>query len=402
MIPRLRKKFVCINMVLMTVMLVLIFAMQYHSTQASLEETSMKALQAAAMEPMMSSRPDMLDRGAGQPCFILQEGVRGEILVSGDSYYDLSDTETLQKILQAVKEDGRESGVLERFSLRFYRTENLMGTRYVFTDITSERQTLQQLVKSYVLIGIAAFVGFLVIGILLARWAVRPVEKAWQQQRQFVADASHELKTPLTVILTNAELLEDPDCDGETRQRLTGSILSMSRQMRGLVENLLQLARVDNGQISGQMERLDLGALVEESILPFEPAFFEQGLMLECRVQPDIAVTGNASRLTQLVDILLDNAQKYSAPGSLVELELYRHGRGHCMLALHSPGQPLTQQQCRDIFKRFYRVEESRTTAGSYGLGLAIAQGIVQDHRGRIWAEPRETGNVFFVSLPMA
>lgn len=401
MIRRLRMKFVCINMVLMTAMLVLIFTLQYRSTAASLEQSSIDALQNASTEMFLPLRPGEQSPRTGVLTFAILENGRGELLVTGNEYYDLTDETLIGAIYSAAAAQSEEIGVLQAYSLRYLRSESPMGTRYTFTDISSERETLSLLVKTYLLMGLVVFVALLGISILLARWAVKPVARAWEQQRQFVADASHELKTPLTVILTNAELLEEPNCDGETRQRLTGSILSMSRQMRGLVENLLQLARADSGRNPAVTEKVDISQLIDESILPFEPLYFEQGLMLECVCEPEITVTGSPGQLRQVADILLDNALKYSAPASTVTLTLQRsHNR--CLLTLFSPGVALSQQQCRDIFKRFYRAEESRTTAGSYGLGLAIAQSIVTGHQGRIWAEPVQDGNLFCVSLPVS
>lgn len=399
MIRRLRLKFVCINMVLVSAMLALIFVLQYRSTAASLEQSSLEALQNSVAGPVTSMRPGDEDR-ASQPTFTILEGNRGELIVSGDGYFDLTDEALIREIYLAASSATQTSGVLEGYSLRYYRSENMMGTRYVFADISGEIQTLQDLVRSCVLIGLAAFLGFLAISILLARWAVRPMEKAWEQQRQFVGDASHELKTPLTVILTNAELLEEQSCDQETRQRLTAGILSMSRQMRGLVESLLQLARADNGRTGAEQAPLDFSELVQESILPFEPLYFEQELLLESRIVPGLRVLGSPRHLTQVVDILLDNGQKYSAPGSTVVLTVQRsHNR--CLLTLFSPGQPLSSRACQDIFKRFYREDKARSAPGSYGLGLAIAQSITEEHRGKIWAEPKEQGNLFCVSLPL-
>lgn len=233
---------------------------------------------------------------------------------------------------------------------------------------------------------------------LLARWAVRPVEQAWDQQRQFVADASHELKTPLTVILTNAELLSDPAYDEERRQDFSANILTMSRQMRLLVEELLDQARVDNSKI--QHQTLDLSKLVEEALLPFEPVYFEAGRNLVNQIEPGISLTGSGKHLCQVVEILLDNGCKYSDPGSTTLLRLSRHGR-NALLSVTTPGTPLTEQQCTDIFKRFYRVDAARTRTGSYGLGLSIAQGIVAQHGGKIWAQSQEGSNTFFVLLPM-
>lgn len=399
MIRRLRLKFVCINMTLVTVILALILSLLYGSIHTAVENTSIQVLQEAAVQSGIGTRPAIPGQDRGQPCFILSESMWGNLIVSGDDYYDLTDTDWLLTIYRAAKRSGETTAVLKEYSLRFLRTDSPIGTKYVFTDISSELQSLSHLARNCVLVGLGAFCVFLIISVLLAHWAVRPVEKAWQQQRQFVADASHELKTPLTVILTNAELLQDPQYDAEARNRLAENILSMSRQMRGLVESLLQLARVDNGQTKAELQTLDLSKLVGSSLLPFEPLYFEQGLELRGFIEPGITVNGSPRQLTQLVDILLDNALKYSAPGSAVELRLQRQNHGKILLRLYSPGQPMTEETCRDIFKRFYRVDEARKLSGSYGLGLSIAQEIVTAHRGKIWAEPAQGGNLFCVSL---
>lgn len=128
------------------------------------------------------------------------------------------------------------------------------------------------------------------MSILLSKWAVKPVELAWKQQRQFVADASHELKTPLTVILTNAELAQNPDYSPESRDRFLSSIQTVSHQMKGLIEQLLQLARADQTDTMGTFTQIDLSKLVSDSLLPFEPIFFEAGLPLTADLAENIHV----------------------------------------------------------------------------------------------------------------
>lgn len=396
MIHRLRFKFVCITMVLVMAMLMVIFGLVYYFTASSLESESLSTLVTASATQIRPGRPG----ATTQPYFTLEPEPWGGLLVVGSDYFDLSDEELLLDIYDQAEDQEAQYGILEEYDLRFYRSETFSGRKYAFVDISAERTTLQNLIRNFVLIGIAGFLGFLGISILLAAWAVRPVEKAWQQQRQFVADASHELKTPLTVILTNAELLQSPEYSQEEKGRFSVSILTMTRQMRGLVESLLQLARVDNGQIAAQMTGVDFSQLAEEAVLPFEPVYFEQGLMLESQIEPGITVRGNPQYLRQVVDILLDNGQKYSAPGSTPQLTLRRHSRGKVQLEFFSPGTPLTKEQCLNIFKRFYRTDEARPVSGSYGLGLSIARQIVSQHGGRIWAQAGEDGNTFFVTLP--
>lgn len=397
MIKRLRLKFICINMALVTIMLVMILAVQYHTTRIGLEKDSLTVLQSASREQRL---PGLANSDQNQPCFVLRLA-QNEVIAMGDGYYDLSDYDWLRSILTAAITDGKQTGVLQEYALRYLRTSTFYGYQFVFTDIKAEQQTLSRLLRNCLLIGGGAFLGFLGISILLAIWAVKPVETAWKQQRQFVADASHELKTPLTVILTNAELLQAPEYGDEARRSFTESILTMSRQMRGLVESLLELARVDNGQVQTMMSAVDYSKLVSDAVLPFEPVYFEKGLTLESQVEEGLTVWGSEQHLRQVVEILLDNGQKYSAAGGCVTLRLFRQGYGQCLLEVSSPGKELSPEECKNIFKRFYRVDSARSMNHSYGLGLAIARQIVEDHRGKIWAEGKEGRNTFFVNFPM-
>jgi len=225
------------------------------------------------------------------------------------------------------------------------------------------------------------------------------VELAWEQQRQFVSDASHELKTPLTVIMTNAEMLSAPGYSPEEKAGFGDNILTMSKRMKFLVEGMLDLARVDNGVVKAAMEPLNYSLLVEQCVLPFEPLFFESDRMLSARITPDILLTGSPAHLAQVTDILLDNAIKYSDPHTETLLTLDTQGR-YAVLCADSMGTPLSPEDRERIFRRFYTVDKSRT-GNSCGLGLSIAKGIVEEHGGRIWAESDNGHNRFYVKLPL-
>ncbi len=186
----------------------------------------------------------------------------------------------------------RPSGELKQYHLRFLRVDAPFGQSVIFADTTSEQSTLNNLVKNCILIGVLCFFAFLGISIKLAAWTVKPVEWAWQQQRQFVSDASHELKTPLTVIMTNAELLQSEENDRDSQVRFSANILTMSRQMRALVEQMLELARADSGQGKADLRPVDLSTLAADALLPFDPVFFEQGLMLSSQLAEGINVNG--------------------------------------------------------------------------------------------------------------
>ena len=264
MIRKLRVKLVCILMALLTVMLGVTFGLVLHFTQQSLEAESLRTLEALANNWQTASSPG-LDDGTRVPYFALEINARGDIITTRGGYFDLSDREKLQKLIDIAVNSEDDIGEVPDYGLRFYRVVTRTSWRVVFADTSAETTTLHSLIRTLAIASAAALAVFFVMSLLLARWLVRPVARAWDQQRQFVADASHELKTPLTVILTNAELLQAPGYDAPARSRFAGSILTMSQQMRGLVESLLELARVDAGRAQDAQTELDLSTLVNEA-----------------------------------------------------------------------------------------------------------------------------------------
>lgn len=400
MIKRLRFKFVCINMAIVTAMLYVIFSLIIFFMGLGMQIQNRNMMQNILENAF---RPDweMRDwREDWRPFFIVRIGPRGEMAAFDGSFFEEIEEKQVRSIAREAMELEEESGTLVKQKLRFQKRDTPNGRIIAFSDMSAEMRTMENLIRTCLFIGIISFLSFLVISYLLARWAVRPVETAWNQQRQFVADASHELKTPLTVIMTNAELLQSPTYDESQRRGMLDSILTMSHQMRGLVESLLELARVDNGGTKMAFQELDLSELVSEGLLPFEPVYFEKDLLLESAIEAGIRVKGSASHLRQVLDILLDNGAKYTIPGSRVLVKLHRQG-SHVLLSVANPGEAISREDLKNIFKRFYRIDKARAMNHSYGLGLSIADSIVREHKGKIWAESGNGLNTFFVQLPM-
>ena len=475
MIRKLRYRFVAITMTIVTLMLVVIFALVLSLTHRRIYSDSVKMLQGLAGFPLgmnQNRRPERRDRGQAMdvqlPFFRVEVDADGNIVAKDGDYFDLTDDESLSELVSTVLSKEERVGDISDYTLRYYRSlanthelnknpnigmqepapdespevdengkaignteekkgedvppvsetedkafepddvkaENWDGKSnrvIVFADISSEVATMNNLIRNCVLIGLLSFLVFLVIAIYFARWAVKPVEDAWIQQRQFVSDASHELKTPLTVILTDAEMLKSRDFDDSKKKQFADNIYTMSMQMRGLVESLLQLARVDNGAIQkSPMQMVDLSQLAANEILTFEVLFFEKGLILEDKVQEGITVRGSEQHLKQVIEILLDNAQKYSDPHGTVTVSLEKTGAHKCILSVADPGEAISEENLKNIFKRFYRIDEARAMNHSYGLGLSIAENIVENHKGRIWAESKDGINTFKVELALA
>ena len=400
MIRKLRIKFVCIVMAIAMLMVGGILGIVIRFTGTTMEMQSVSMMRTIASSPFQQGivgKPS--DDEVRLPFFTVQISSRGELITASGGYFDLTDREYLQQIANLVLNTEQESGELKEYDLRYLKTMSPVGISIVFADTVTEAATVRSMVYSCIFIFIAAMLVFLGISILLSRWAIKPVAVAWDQQRQFVADASHELKTPLAVIMTNAELMQSEEIPEKDRKKFSENILSMTYQMRSLVENLLEMARVDNGTVKMNFATLDMSELISDAALSFQLLYEEKGLGLRCSVLEGISINGSEQHLYQVMDVLLDNALKYSAANGLVRVDLAAVGR-NCVLSVASPGEPIAKDDLKKIFKRFYRGDTARAMNGSYGLGLSIAESIVEAHKGKIWAESKNGYNIFYVQIP--
>lgn len=402
MIKKLRLKFIVITMTIVTLMLIIILGLVLYFTSNNLKHENIRMMQSVATRPFFMPGPQAEPNGAPQavrlPYFTLRLDKTGTLIESSGGYYDLSNRDFLDELITSSFALHKETGELKDFKLRFLHVETPKDQLLIFSDISSEITTMQNLLKSCILIGILSFICFLGISTLLAQWAIKPVATAWKRQKQFIADASHELKTPLTVILTNAEFLQDPNYDDLTKKRFINNILLMSKQMKHLVLGLLDLTKVDNGIARSTMTTLNFSELIESSSFPFEPLYFENTLFLSSQIDHDIYVKGNVQYLHQVIDILLDNALKYAKKNTEVMVTLKKHGL-HCLLSVKNCGDEISFKDTKNIFERFYTTDSSRTSNHSYGLGLSIAKSIILDHGGKIWCESSKGLNTFCVQL---
>lgn len=398
MLKKLKIKFICIFMITITVMLGVIFGTVISMTQRNIEQQSISAMRDIATPPKYHDVPEKEFEYFPKPHFNLLITPDGEFIAEDNGMFDLSDKEYLNSLFEYAESRDEESGIVPDTSLRYFRNKTPMGNSYIFTDISAETDMLEGLYRTSIIIGIAAFLLFFVISIFLANWAVKPVEEAWKKQKQFIADASHELKTPLTVITTNAELIKSEESD-ESKNKFTDNILTMSKQMRGLVESMLEIARLDNGNLKKEFSFFDLSEAVSDAILPFEALFFEKEQSFSSEIESGIRINGNSEQIKQIVDILLDNANKYSLKKTEIKLNLKKQGRNQCRLSVSNEGESIPEEELKNIFKRFYRGDKTRHMNNSYGLGLSIAESIVKEHSGKIFAESKNGINIFTVQF---
>ncbi|MBQ1349379.1 MAG: HAMP domain-containing sensor histidine kinase [Ruminococcus sp.] len=305
------------------------------------------------------------------------------------------DADDLEECVKLARQSNSISGQIGDYGLMYVKHDFMEVHKIVFA---SNNMVFANL-RNTVLVSVGLFFGSMVIIFLISLWlsglAVKPVKKAWEQQKQFVADASHELKTPLTVILANNNIMmSHPQSRVTDERQWLESTEEEAQHMKQLIDQMLFLAKSDAGNTQVQLSEVNLSEIVEGSALNFEPVAFEREVLIDTDIRPDILMQGNQLQLNQLAHILIDNAVKYAEDNSTVTIALHKHGDG-TEFTVNNKGSVISKEEMEHIFDRFYRAEKSRTTKG-YGLGLAIAQRIVEDMNGKITVQSNQTDGTTF------
>ena len=398
MLRKLRLKFVALSMVLVTILIGVVVSALYWSSRSSLEHISTDVLRRVIWEKPGKFAPSIGGDDVSLPYFTV-EILNGTAYLTGGTYSELDDTDLLTSILNDCLSQQADAGQLPQYNLRYLRQNYGWRVRLAFVDMSMEMETLRKIVRSGLIIAVLALLPLLGVSTALAHWAVAPVEKAWRQQRQFLSDASHELKTPLTVILSNAELLRASGLNGRPL-RWTENIHAESVRMKTLVEEMLTLARADNAVKSAQYGETSLSDIALDCALSFEPVAFESGKELRYEIAPGVSVTGDAEKLRRLVSVLVDNAIKYGADGGTVSMTLAQTER-QAKLTVSNPGTPIPPETLAHLFERFYRGDVSRGETSGFGLGLSIADTIAKEHKASIRVESDEHSTRFMVTFPL-
>ena len=319
---------------------------------------------------------------------------KGELLEIKNDSPTVYASDDLAQMAKDIIKDGKSKGTKD--DLTFFKTDKNGYVLVVFMDNTVVNESARSLFRYTLIFGGVALVVFFFLSRFLARKIVAPLEESYQKQRQFISDAGHELKTPVSVVSANAELLSRELGDNQWLQ----NIQYENERMGMLVGQLLDLARTEN--VTPQMELIDFSRLVAGEMLPFESVAFEKGLVLNSNITNGVSLEGNSTQLKQLISILLDNAIRHSKPDGEMRLTLTRD-HGVAELSVINKGDEIPAEHRERIFERFYRVDTARNGEDKhYGLGLAIARAIVDAHHGRIAVHCYNGLVEFRVSIPAA
>lgn len=407
MIKALQKKFIFINMLLVAAVLITVFSVQCISKYKNIEEESIRALQ-MALNRREDQKPPIFEIGQQRPddytrkiLFVVQIEPSNTAKLLWAEQVSVS-TDWLYRIVSEVPTSQDGYGAIKEYGFR-YMVQSERGIKKVaFVDFSEDISAMRHTILTAVVSCLAALAAFLLISLYLSRWALQPVERAWEQQRQFVADASHELKTPLTVILANIGIMKSNR--SSTIKQQIGWVENTEAEavrMKTLVDNLLFLAKMDDKAHTVIHGRVNLSDIVFNTALAFDAVAFEKNIMLDtAMVTSELYVSGNEGQLKQVIGILLDNAVKYADKGSSVTLSL-KATQTKAVLTVLNYGLSLTAENEKHIFDRFYRADQSRATEG-HGLGLSIAKRIVETHGGGISVMAGEgNGTAFTVTMPV-
>lgn len=408
MLKKLQLKFISINMLLITIVLLLVFSTISVVNYNSLKLETLKILDRELTEP---KRGDFFKPEIGghkrKPPFTLIPIFTVEL----DRYSNITNVNTknatvtnstIEKAIDYIKNSSENTGIIKNLNLRYKKMDYPTGSKVAFADRSRETTGFRNLFFTLIIIGFLTLLIFFIISVFLSKWALAPIKKSWQQQKQFLADASHELRTPLTIILTNLKILESHKSSTiQDELKWIENSNEEALRMKELVDSMLFLAKSDYSQTPKLHSKVDFSDVVMGKLLTFESIAYENGLTIKENIAQDLFLEGDLVQLNQLIGILLDNACKYSEKNTEIEVSLFKN-QSNINLVISNIGNPLSENELSHIFERFYRAEESRSREqGGYGLGLAIAKSIVELHNGSISAENyKNDGNSFKITFP--
>jgi signal transduction histidine kinase len=410
MFNKLKEKLLRMNLVIISVLMLFSFIALYFITYA----TSQNALEdhmtmvaeiyqvTVGEDFTMSPRPIESKKNLKDinplASFVIQVDENHTIL-SEYAYFDIDDN-LLINAYKIIEEQGtsRNKFMYNKNQWSFIITDNKAGHLYVFLNTTSQNKLLTKMTLAFAGLYVIIFAIILLVSKYLTNQSMKPIQDAFDRQKQFIYDASHELKTPLTIINTNIDVILDDKYikDSENWKWLKYIKIEVGR-MKKLTKDLLYLAQVDGEKEEDSIfNSFDFSNLLNHHILGIEGLSIEKNIRLLSDIKPNITAYGNKEQLSQVVIILLDNALKYTKVKGTINVTLKKISNT-VMLTIKNDCEGLTKEQQGKIFDRFYRTDKARNRAeGNHGLGLSIAKSIIDGHDGKIICSSKMNESVTF------
>ncbi len=411
MLNKLKRKFITINMSLVGLVIAVVFAFvcsyTYTENYSDLYKRLEKALDiqnAVNQIPEIGGGGNHFDKAPEIDSTVTSTVVvtldkDKKLLYKSEFFAKISD-EALNSIIEIALDSDKDSDMISSMKVMFLKEVSRSGkTKIAITDTTELYETMNTTAITGLILCVAILAIMFAVSLFLSSLAIKPVDEAWKKQKQFVADASHELKTPLTVILANNNILRShPEQTIEEQSQWLESTEEEAIRMKKLIDQMLFLAKSDAEQKPATLTKTNVSEITERAALTFEPVAFEKSVNIRSIIAPNIILNSDTALYDRLLHILMDNAIKHAHKGSTITLALQRNGN-KTFLSVQNYGDVISEEDLPHIFDRFYRADKSRTSdapASGYGLGLAIAKNVLKTLNGEITVSSNESSGTTF------
>lgn len=309
---------------------------------------------------------------------------------------DIAKDKTIEEYAIKASKKDKQTGIIGKY---IYKVKKIRGNTKSVMLMENEEAILhvRKILISSAVISILSLIMLYIIAKKVSRFIVKPVEETFEKQKQFISDASHELKTPLAVIEANVDVLANEVGNNKWMIYIQNEIESMNK----LINELLLLTKIENIDNMKEYQQFDISKEIEIICSMFESMAYEKNIKLSSNIQKEIMMNGNKEDVEHIVSTLLDNAIKHTQPEKEVIVELTKE-KNEIIMQIKNMGQPIPEEEREKIFERFYRIDKSRNRKEKrYGLGLAIAKSTVQKYNGNIEVHYKEPYTIFKVRIPI-
>lgn len=384
MFNKFKLKLISINMGLLTTVFIAIFSVIFTITNNNINREINANLNALIYD-LKRPVPHSIN-------IVVELSSDGTIQKEFKSYEVSTNNDTLQSVVNQVLKSGKISGKVDISSSTYsYLIGNgPFGTKIAFMERSMYDNMLFQLLKTLIAIGFISLIALLFISIYLTNKSIIPIKETFEKQKQFIADASHELKTPLAIIKTNTSLvLASPDDTIKSQSKWINYINLQTDRMSELINDMLSIAKMDATENKLPLSPINISKVIESMILMFDAVIYENNITLETDITKNLFINGDNESLKKLFSIIMDNAIKHTNKNGIISVSLYSD-KNNVKMIVRNTGEGIAPEHLERIFERFYRVDSSRDReTGGYGLGLSIATSIVNQHKGKIYAKSK-------------
>lgn len=414
MIKKLRIRFVAIAMISITLVLLLILGSINIINYVNINRTADEKLSMLAdnmgsfpkemYSPGPQKRPGGKGYGSISPetafdtrYFSVQFDENGNVLKTNTDKIAAVSQQEIEDYALELLAHNRQNGFWENYKYVRIAIDDASSTgyMYIFLDCGRELDTFKTFLFASISISLLGLAMVFLLVLFFSRLVLGPVEESYTKQKQFITNASHEIKTPLTIIDANVEVMEMESGENEW----TVSTRNQIRRLTDLTNQLVFLSRMDEENVHLTMLDFSLSDVVEESVLPYEALALTQQKQFHCEIEPNLTLRGDETSIRQMLSLLLDNAMKYSSSRGDIRLALKAVGKNK-VLTLWNTADNLEIGKQNMLFERFYRPDSSRSTkTGGHGIGLSVVQAIVTAHRGKINAVSEDGKSILFTVI---